>query len=111
MGFSDLPSPSASIMGYSIGKRAVYITDEVYNPVRNAATEDLRNAMDLAYLTGRRPSDAWRMTEDDIVSGFLIVNQGKTHKSCVSSLRVNLQRYRVALRHARRSIGSSTATC
>jgi integrase len=79
-GFTDLPSPSAGIMGYSLGKREVYITDEVYNAVRNASTEELRNAMDLAYLTGQRPSDALRMTEDDIVSGFLIVSQGKTHK-------------------------------
>lgn len=58
----------------------MYITDEVYNAVRNVATEELRNAMDLAYLTGQRPSDALRMTEDDIVQGHLIVDQGKTQK-------------------------------
>ena len=61
-GYTGLPSPSVGIMGYSLGKRDVYITDEVYNAVRNAATEELRNAMDLAYLTGQRPSDALRMT-------------------------------------------------
>jgi hypothetical protein len=71
-GYTDLPSPSAGIMGYSHGKREVYITDEVYNAVRNAGTEELRNAMDLAYLTGQRPSDALRITEDEIVSGYLI---------------------------------------
>jgi integrase len=47
------------------------------NAFRNVATEELRNAMDLAYLTGQRPSDALRMTEDDIVSGFLVVSQGR----------------------------------
>ncbi len=79
-GYTDLPSPSVGIMGYSLGKRVVYITDEVYNAVRNAATEVLRNAMDRAYLTGQRPPDALRMTEDDIVGGHLIVDQGKTKK-------------------------------
>ena len=79
-GYTDLPSPSVGIMGYSLGKRHVYITDEVYDAVRHAATEELRNAMDLAYLTGQRPSDALRMTEDDIVGDHLIVDQGKTHK-------------------------------
>lgn len=36
--------------------------------------------MDLAYLTGQRPSDALRMAEEDLVAGHLIVDQGKPHK-------------------------------
>jgi hypothetical protein len=47
-GYTDMPSPIAGIMGYSLGKREIYITDEVYNAVRNAATPELHNAMDLA---------------------------------------------------------------
>jgi hypothetical protein len=29
-GYTDMPSPIAGIMGYSLGKREIYITDEVY---------------------------------------------------------------------------------
>ncbi|MNN55000.1 Phage integrase family protein [compost metagenome] len=38
----------------------------------------LRDAMDLAYLTGQRPADALRMTEQDIIDGHLIITQEKT---------------------------------
>jgi integrase len=79
-GYIDSPPPSAGITGYSIGKRDVYVTDEIFAAVWDKVTPELRNAMDLAYLTGQRPSDALRMSEDDIVNGYLVVNQGKTAK-------------------------------
>ena len=70
----------AGITGYSLGKRDVYVTDEIFAAVWDEATSELRNAMDLANLTGQRPSDALRMSEDHIVNGYLVVNQGKTAK-------------------------------
>jgi integrase len=45
----------------------------------------LRDAMDLAYLTGQRPADALLMTEHDIDEGCLIVNRSRPSNRCASS--------------------------
>jgi integrase len=58
----------------------VYITDEIFDLAHKNASLPLQDALDLAYLTGQRPSDALSMTEHDIVDGNLIVTQIKTKK-------------------------------
>lgn len=77
-GYSDLPNPCEGIQGHSLDKRTVYITDAVFKAVWAAGSEPVRDAMDLAYLTGQRPADALKMTEHDILDGHLIVTQDKT---------------------------------
>jgi len=77
-GYTDLPNPCEGIKGYSLAKRTVYITDEVFAAVYAHASAPLRDAMDLAYLTGQRPADALKMTAHDIIEGHLIVTQEKT---------------------------------
>lgn len=77
-GYTDLPNPCEGIKGYSLAKRTVYITDAMFGAVYNHASAPLRDAMDLAYLTGQRPADALRMTEHDIIDGHLIVTEEKT---------------------------------
>ncbi|PHV18286.1 integrase [Janthinobacterium sp. BJB303] len=77
-GYTDLPNPCEGIQGHSLAKRTVYITDEVFAAVSKHASAPLLDAMDLAYLTGQRPADALRMTEHDIVDGYLLVTQQKT---------------------------------
>jgi integrase len=76
--YTDLPNPCTGIIGFELGKREVYITDEVFKAVWNHATTPLRDALDLGYLTGQRPADAMKMTSHDIEDGHLIVQQGKT---------------------------------
>jgi integrase len=44
------------------------------------ASEELKDAMDLAYLTGQRPADILKMKETDIQNGALEVLQNKTRK-------------------------------
>jgi integrase len=56
----------------------VYIDDTVFKAVWTSASAPLRDAMDLAYLTGQRPADALKMTEHDVIDGHLIVTQEKT---------------------------------
>lgn len=56
----------------------MYISDVVYKAVWTSATASLHDAMDLAYLTGKRPADALKMTVHDVVDGHLIVTQEKT---------------------------------
>ena len=77
-GYTDLPNPCEGMKGYSLVKRTVYITNEVFAAVYVHASEPLRNAMDLAYLTGQRPADTLRTTAHDIIDWHLIITQEKT---------------------------------
>lgn len=77
-GYTDLANPCEGVKGHSLKKRTVYITDTVYEAVYAHASAPLRDAMDLAYLTGQRPADALKMTEHDIIDGHIIVTQQKT---------------------------------
>ena len=60
--------------------RDFYARAEVWNAVYGAAPPELRDAMDLAYLTAQRPSDVLIIREADIQDGHLQIAQGKTSK-------------------------------
>ena len=78
-GYTDIPNPCSGIKGFKeIGRKDVYIDDATYKAVHDAASQPLQDAMDLAYLTGQRPSDVLKMTEHDIQEGLLTVTQNKT---------------------------------
>ncbi|WP_231990407.1 tyrosine-type recombinase/integrase [Nitrosomonas ureae] len=78
-GYTNLPNPCAGIKGFKeTGRKNVYVDDATYNAVHVAASQPLRDAMDLAYLTGQRPSDVLKMTEHDIQDGSITVTQNKT---------------------------------
>lgn len=77
-GYTDTPNPCIGIKGYSLKKRTVYIDDELFSAVYAHASAPLKDAMDLAYLTGQRPADALSMTDHDIINDHLIVTQYKT---------------------------------
>ena len=79
-GYTDIANPCEGIEGHTVKKSTIYITDDLYSTVYKHANAPLRDAMDLAYLTGQRPADALGMTEFDIISGMLIVTQDKTSK-------------------------------
>lgn len=77
-GWTDMENPCAGIKGHATGKRDVYIDDAVFRAVWKCATQPVRDAMDLAYLTGQRPADVLKMSELDIQDETLPVRQGKT---------------------------------
>lgn len=79
-GYTDAENPCAGIMGHSLKKRQVYVTDEVFDAVRAHASEALRDALEFAYLTGQRPGDALKARVTDIEGGMLAIDQGKTGK-------------------------------
>lgn len=80
-GYTSLPNPCQGIKGFKeTGRKDIYIDDSMYMAVYNNATQPLRDAMDLAYLTGQRPSDVLKMTEHDIQDGAIHVIQDKTGK-------------------------------
>ena len=77
-GATDIPNPCAGVKGFTEAGRNIYIEDAVYRAVWDSADEPLKNALDLAYLTGQRPGDVLAMTMMDIKDGCLTVEQGKT---------------------------------
>jgi integrase len=77
-GYTSLPNPCAGIKGFEETGRDVYLEDVEYRRIWEQADVCLRDAMDLAYLTGQRPADVLRMAETDLRDGVLQVRQGKT---------------------------------
>lgn len=78
-GYTSLQNPCAGIKGFKeTGRKNVYIEDSMFDAVYGKASQPLRDAMDLAYLTGQRPSDVLKMTEHDIQDGAITITQNKT---------------------------------
>jgi integrase len=79
-GLTAAPNPAAGIKGHEEEGRNTYIDDATYKAVWDAAEEPLRDAMDLAYLTGQRPADVLKLSRGDIKDGALCIEQNKTKK-------------------------------
>lgn len=77
-GYTALGNPCAGIKGHKERGRDAYVEDVDYAAIWEAADVCLRDAMDLAYLTGQRPADVLRLSELDVRDGVLHVRQGKT---------------------------------
>lgn len=79
-GLTSKANPCAGVKGKSEKGRDAYIDDAVFKAVWDAAELPLRDAMDLAYLTGQRPADVLKLSQSDIKDGALTVVQNKTGK-------------------------------
>lgn len=77
-GVLDTVNPCQGIKGYTQTGRDIYIENDIFSAVYAVASQPLRDAIDLAYLTGQRPQDVIKMSETDIQDGALLVQQGKT---------------------------------
>jgi integrase len=77
-GVLDTVNPCQGIRGFTETGRDIYIEDDIYQAVYAVATQPLKDAIDLAYLTGQRPADTVAMNETHIQNNELIVKQGKT---------------------------------
>ena len=79
-GLTNNANPCASVRKNKEKPRDYYANDAVWNIVRAHAVDELRDAMDLAYLTGQRPADVLALTENQIIGNHLVLQQGKTSK-------------------------------
>lgn len=79
-GYTAKENPTRGVRKNKEQPRAFYADKAVWDAVLKHAKVELRDAMDLAYLTGQRPADVLRMSETDIRNGALEVKQGKTQK-------------------------------
>ncbi|WP_306440206.1 tyrosine-type recombinase/integrase [Pandoraea anapnoica] len=77
-GATDQPNPCAGVRKHRETGRDVYVDDSLYQAVWQVADCPLREAMDLAYLTGQRPADVLKMDEREVRDGMVIVRQNKT---------------------------------
>lgn len=79
-GLTSKSNPCAGVKGHKETGRNVYIDDAIYSVVWEVAEPHLRDAMDLAYLTGQRPADVRKMSQSDIKGGAVSVLQNKGGK-------------------------------
>lgn len=86
-GMTNLANPCAGIKGFRELGRDAYIIDQVFAAVWDAGEPPLRDALDLAYLTGQRPADVRKLSRADIKDGALALQQNKTGKK----LRVSIE--------------------
>lgn len=86
-GFTDRENPCAGVRKNKERVRDYYANDMVWAAVYGEAPQELKDAMDLAYLTGQRPADVIAMKKGDVEGDFLTVQQGKTSKR----LRIQMQ--------------------
>lgn len=77
-GYTDSPNPCQGVKGFTEAGRDRYVTDEEFQAVWNAADATLRDAMDVALLTGQRPADVLKIKRSDLRNGTLFVAQNKT---------------------------------
>lgn len=86
-GFTERENPCAGVRKNKEKVRDYYANDMVWAAVYGEAPQELKDAMDLAYLTGQRPADVIAMKKGDVEGDFLTVQQGKTSKR----LRIQMQ--------------------
>lgn len=79
-GYTAKSNPARGVRKNKEQPRSFYADKAVWDAVMKHAKVELRDAMDLAYLTGQRPADVLRMSETDIRNAALEVRQGKTQK-------------------------------
>ncbi|HOB93803.1 MAG TPA: tyrosine-type recombinase/integrase [Aquabacterium sp.] len=77
-GYTDAPNPCQGVKGFTEAGRDRYVTDDEFKAVRDQADPTVRDAMDLALLTGQRPADVLKILRTDIRDGALFIAQNKT---------------------------------
>lgn len=77
-GLTSRENPCRGVKGFKEAGRDVYVDDNIYDLVLKYAELPLKDAIELAYLTGQRPSDVLKCVRSDIKDGELWVTQGKT---------------------------------
>lgn len=79
-GLTDKANPCFRLRRNKEKPRDYYANEAVWNAVYTEAVQELKDAMDLAYLTGQRPADTLKAATNDIEAGFFLVTQGNTDK-------------------------------
>lgn len=79
-GMTNKANPCEGVPKFVLEPRDVYVEDDIYLAIYEMACEPVRDAMDLAYLTGQRPADVFKMDETVIKDETILVKQNKSRK-------------------------------
>lgn len=79
-GYTNAPNPVRGVSKNEETPRDFYADAAVWSAVRQHAAPELQDALDLAYLTGQRPSDVLAFKTEHLVDDALELRQGKTGK-------------------------------
>lgn len=77
-GYTQAANPCTGVRGNRETGRLRYIEDKELNAVIACACRPLRDAIELAFYTGQRPSDVLKIMRSDVRDGALWVRQNKT---------------------------------
>ena len=77
-GLTERENPCQGVRKNKEVPRDYYANAVVWDAVYGMAGQELKEAMDLAYLTGQRPADVIIMRSDDTEGDYFMVTQGKT---------------------------------
>jgi len=77
-GLTNKTNPCTGISGFTEDGRDVFVDDALLQRLIDVSGKPLEFALRLAYLTGQRPADVYKMAETDMRDGVLFVRQGKT---------------------------------
>lgn len=77
-GYTNAPNPCQGVKGFKEIGRDRYVSDAEFQAVWERADQTLRDAMDLALLTGQRPADVLKIKREDLHDGALWIVQNKT---------------------------------
>ena len=77
-GWTSKENPCRNVKKHSKKPREVYIEDYLYQAVYQAAGQQMRDLMDIAYITGQRPVDIVGIHSSHIHEGILHISQQKT---------------------------------
>ena len=77
-GWTSKENPCRNVKKHSKKRREVYIEDYLYQAVYQAAGQQMRDLMDIAYITGQRPVDIVGIHSSHIHEGILHISQQKT---------------------------------
>ena len=102
-GWSD-HNPCIGIRRHSEKPRERYLQDFELGVLKEAASDQFRCIIDLAYLTAMRKGDLLRLKLSDICEDGLYVQQGKTGKRQIFELTSDLQSLLSRIRKLRRRV-------
>lgn len=77
-GLTERENPCQGIRKNKETPRDYYANAVVWDAVYGMAEPELKEAMDLGYLTGQRPADVIIMRSDDTEGDYFLVTQGET---------------------------------
>jgi integrase len=77
-GLTSNTNPSDGVKKFKEDGRDVYVDQAMFDRLLKHSCQALQYALRLAYLTGQRPADVYKMSETDIKDGILWIKQGKT---------------------------------